>query len=29
MGFTWEHIQEINPRLIFGSIKGLMSVRLM
>lgn len=22
MGFTWEHIQEINPRLIFGSIKG-------
>jgi formyl-CoA transferase len=22
MGFTWEHIQELNPRLIFGSIKG-------
>ncbi len=22
MGFTGEHIQEINPRLIFGSIKG-------
>ncbi len=21
-GFTWEHIQEINPRLIFRSIKG-------
>jgi crotonobetainyl-CoA:carnitine CoA-transferase CaiB-like acyl-CoA transferase len=21
MGFTWEHIQELNPRLIFGSIK--------
>ncbi|EOG5601817.1 formyl-CoA transferase [Providencia stuartii] len=23
MGFTWEHIQELNPRLIFGSIKGV------
>jgi formyl-CoA transferase len=22
MGFTWEHIQELNPRLVFGSIKG-------
>jgi formyl-CoA transferase len=22
LGFTWEHIQELNPRLIFGSIKG-------
>lgn len=22
MGFTWEHIQALNPRLIFGSIKG-------
>lgn len=22
MGFTWEHIQEINPRLIMASIKG-------
>lgn len=22
MGFTWERIHEINPRLIFGSIKG-------
>jgi formyl-CoA transferase len=22
MGFTWEHIQELNPRLIFGSVKG-------
>ncbi len=22
MGFTWEHIRETNPRLIFGSIKG-------
>ncbi|QKG46943.1 formyl-CoA transferase [Providencia rettgeri] len=22
MGFTWEHIQELNSRLIFGSIKG-------
>jgi formyl-CoA transferase len=22
MGFTWEHIHELNPRLIFGSIKG-------
>jgi formyl-CoA transferase len=22
MGFTWEHIQTLNPRLIFGSIKG-------
>jgi formyl-CoA transferase len=22
MGLTWEHIQELNPRLIFGSIKG-------
>ncbi len=22
MGFTWEHIQELNPRLIYGSVKG-------
>src|SRR3989442_8761646 len=22
MGFTWEHIHELNPRIIFGSIKG-------
>jgi formyl-CoA transferase len=22
MGFSWERIQELNPRLIFGSIKG-------
>ncbi|MCB8877388.1 formyl-CoA transferase [Acidisoma silvae] len=22
MGFTWEHIQELNPKLIFGSVKG-------
>src|SRR3984893_11998324 len=22
IGFTWEHIQELNPRIIFGSIKG-------
>lgn len=22
MGFTWEHIHELNPRLIFGSVKG-------
>ncbi|MGG4609348.1 formyl-CoA transferase [Providencia sp. Me31A] len=22
MGFTWEYIQELNPRLIFGSVKG-------
>jgi formyl-CoA transferase len=22
MGFSWEHIQELNPRLIFGSVKG-------
>jgi formyl-CoA transferase len=22
MGFTWERIQELNPRIIFGSIKG-------
>lgn len=22
MGFTWERIQELNPRLIFGSVKG-------
>jgi formyl-CoA transferase len=22
MGFTWEHLQELNPKLIFGSIKG-------
>ncbi len=22
MGFSWERIQEINPRLIFGSVKG-------
>src|SRR5699024_6562507 len=23
MGFTWERLQELNPRLIFGSIKGV------
>lgn len=22
MGFTWEHIQSLNPKLIFGSVKG-------
>jgi formyl-CoA transferase len=22
MGFTWEHIHELNPKLIFGSVKG-------
>ena len=22
MGFTWEHIQEINPRMIHASVKG-------
>src|SRR5438874_11743933 len=22
MGLSWEHIQELNPRIIFGSIKG-------
>ena len=22
MGFTWERLQEINPKLIFASIKG-------
>ena len=22
MGFTWEHIQELNPGLIYGSVKG-------
>ncbi|MBB3211242.1 formyl-CoA transferase [Herbaspirillum sp. Sphag1AN] len=22
MGFTWEHLQKLNPRLIFGSVKG-------
>lgn len=22
MGFTWEHIQALNPRIIFGSVKG-------
>ncbi|MEJ0028405.1 MAG: formyl-CoA transferase [Rhizomicrobium sp.] len=22
MGFTWEHIQELNPKIIFGSVKG-------
>jgi len=22
MGFTWEHIQELNPRLIYGTVKG-------
>src|SRR6202051_1416443 len=22
MGFTWEHIQELNPRIIFGAVKG-------
>ena len=22
MGFTWAHLQELNPRLIFGSVKG-------
>lgn len=22
MGFTWEHIHDLNPRLVFGSIKG-------
>ncbi len=22
MGFTWEHIHEINPKIIFGTIKG-------
>jgi len=22
MGFTWEHIQSLNPKIIFGSVKG-------
>ncbi|MEI9991001.1 MAG: formyl-CoA transferase [Rhizomicrobium sp.] len=22
MGFTWEHIQELNPKIVFGSVKG-------
>ncbi len=22
MGFPWEHIQELNPKLIYGSVKG-------
>ena len=22
MGFTWKHIQELNPKLIYGSVKG-------
>jgi formyl-CoA transferase len=22
MGFSWEHIQELNPKLIFASVKG-------
>ena len=22
MGFTWDHIQQLNPKLIFGSVKG-------
>jgi len=22
MGFTWEHIQELNPKLIYGTVKG-------
>ncbi|MFF2654539.1 CoA transferase, partial [Streptomyces sp. NPDC058045] len=22
MGFTWQHIQDINPRIVFASIKG-------
>ena len=22
MGFTWEHIQELNPRMIVASVKG-------
>src|SRR5437879_7790680 len=22
MGFTWEHIHQLNPRIIFGSVKG-------
>ena len=22
MGFSWEHIQELNPKLIYGSVKG-------
>lgn len=22
MGFTWKHIQELNPKIIFGSVKG-------
>ena len=22
MGFTWKHIQELNPRLIYGTVKG-------
>src|SRR5271165_3342157 len=22
MGFTWKHIQDLNPKIIFGSVKG-------
>jgi len=26
LGFSWEHIHELNPRLIFGSVKGFPEV---
>jgi uncharacterized membrane protein YoaK (UPF0700 family) len=26
MGLSWEHIQELNPRLIFGSVNGFLAV---
>jgi crotonobetainyl-CoA:carnitine CoA-transferase CaiB-like acyl-CoA transferase len=23
MGFSWKHLRELNPKLIYGSVKGL------